>query len=631
MIHLLMFIVPLIVDAAPSPTRTVPLQPRASTSPSSDTSSGLSVQVWAPLVAIAVVILAMILFTCVKRSRMNPVSAISGITGTQLTAAQLHGGSASTGTATETGSAARRARRNRRTASQISTRSLPAYMEDPGDSEMVLARATEPMQDPMPSVPEDNIATEDNPQYNSSMASTTDFNASVNSRTHLINSPSTESNTRESYDTARIGSDDSSHGLLNPTRGHSRQPSAEEIQAMGDTPSYDEAVDNNMEMTDVRAPSASLSVETESTRSGSTRATRRRSGLRSLTARFSSMLSGSSPPSPSVSAPPVPLPTPVSPAPTQPVRNSPRTAPTARSPSISLHTRHRTGTSASGSSLNLTQILTNNRSVRSILSNPSSSQLPLTSPSTISLGTISAPLHHTLTRTAFVYPQSGPTTEQMRFISSRERMGTLGVPYGTAAEAFAAAVSDEALAVAAANSGEAPPPFDLDAADHPGMHDGDDNDNVDDEDDVETGEQTPLVTERPPLPFHALNGETIPKSPRPSTRSRDSVGTFQTARERFFPETETEHAQESEDLEVVHIPVAEEADGVQEHTSRSVTPTPNPGTNPVTPETDATKSVPTPPPTPPRQPTPSYVLPTLDIPNIAIFSPVSPSSTNTHR
>lgn len=62
----------------------------------------------------------------------------------------------------------------------------------------------------------------------------------------------------------------------------------------------------------------------------------------------------------------------------------------------------------------------------------------LTSPSLISLHSISSPLSHTLMRTEIVYPKSGPTPEQITLISSRESLGRFGVPYGAEAVAFAA-------------------------------------------------------------------------------------------------------------------------------------------------------------------------------------------------
>ena len=63
----------------------------------------------------------------------------------------------------------------------------------------------------------------------------------------------------------------------------------------------------------------------------------------------------------------------------------------------------------------------------------------LTSPSAISMGSISSPLTHTAVRTDFVYPRSGPTPEQLKLISSVESVSKFGVPYGPDAVAFASA------------------------------------------------------------------------------------------------------------------------------------------------------------------------------------------------
>jgi len=63
----------------------------------------------------------------------------------------------------------------------------------------------------------------------------------------------------------------------------------------------------------------------------------------------------------------------------------------------------------------------------------------LTSPSALSITSISSPLAHTAVRTDFVYPRSGPTPEQLKLISSVESVSKFGVPYGPAAVAFASA------------------------------------------------------------------------------------------------------------------------------------------------------------------------------------------------
>ena len=67
----------------------------------------------------------------------------------EVTASQLAGtGSGASNGTSNTNSASRRAgrtRRNRRRASQISTTSLPVYMKEPGDMELVIFRGPEPM------------------------------------------------------------------------------------------------------------------------------------------------------------------------------------------------------------------------------------------------------------------------------------------------------------------------------------------------------------------------------------------------------------------------------------------------------------------------------------------------------
>lgn len=60
----------------------------------------------------------------------------------------------------------------------------------------------------------------------------------------------------------------------------------------------------------------------------------------------------------------------------------------------------------------------------------------LTSPSSTSISSanISSPLAHTATRTDFRFPKSGPTPDQVKFLSSRETLGRFGVPFGEDAE-----------------------------------------------------------------------------------------------------------------------------------------------------------------------------------------------------
>jgi len=63
----------------------------------------------------------------------------------------------------------------------------------------------------------------------------------------------------------------------------------------------------------------------------------------------------------------------------------------------------------------------------------------LTSPSSLSITLISAPLRHTVMRIDFVYLRSGLTPEQLKLISSVESVSKFGVPYGPDTVAYASA------------------------------------------------------------------------------------------------------------------------------------------------------------------------------------------------
>lgn len=102
---------------------------------------------------------------------------------------------------------------------------------------------------------------------------------------------------------------------------------------------------------------------------------------------------------------------------------------------------HRASPSSSGSllSASMFRTLSRQRSNHTLNSNR------LNSPSLISLNSISAPLTHTVTRTEYTYPKTGPTAEQLMVISSRESFARFGVPYGPDAVAFAASSSRQDL------------------------------------------------------------------------------------------------------------------------------------------------------------------------------------------
>ena len=92
--------------------------------------------------------------------------------------------------------------------------------------------------------------------------------------------------------------------------------------------------------------------------------------------------------------------------------------------------------SHSGGSASMLSLLSRTRSNGNL-----SAAEHLTSPSLISLHSISSPLTHTLVKTELTYPKGGPTPDQLRLISSRESFARFGRPYGADAIAFAASTS----------------------------------------------------------------------------------------------------------------------------------------------------------------------------------------------
>ena len=115
---------------------------------------------------------------------------------------------------------------------------------------------------------------------------------------------------------------------------------------------------------------------------------------------------------------------------------------------LSRTSNHRPSQSSSGPSMFRT--ISRQRSNQTL-----NSSFHLNSPSLISLNSISSPLSHTLIRTEFTYPKSGPTPEQLKVISSRENFSRFGMPYGPDAIAFAASSSRQDLE---------PPPPDFEAS-----------------------------------------------------------------------------------------------------------------------------------------------------------------------
>ncbi|KAJ3474917.1 hypothetical protein NLI96_g12177 [Meripilus lineatus] len=174
----------LLLPVYAAPSSHPALLPRAlgtGSGPSSGTN--LSTQVWVPIVVIASILLAVAVLTCTRStwrtriarwySRSMPSGSGANANGTrELTAEQLAGpatpGTSTPGTTTTTtttNARPRRARRNRRTPSQISTRSLPAYMKEPGEQELVIYRGPTDMEDAPTTVLDMPILSEHDPNH----------------------------------------------------------------------------------------------------------------------------------------------------------------------------------------------------------------------------------------------------------------------------------------------------------------------------------------------------------------------------------------------------------------------------------------------------------------------------------
>ncbi|KAI9463966.1 hypothetical protein BJY52DRAFT_1115276, partial [Lactarius psammicola] len=349
----------------------------------------------------------------------------------------------------------RRARRNRRTPSQISTRSLPAYMKEPGELELVIIQGSQDMEDAplttqvvMPSVREDD---DESAQSHSRNISQTSSYVIVNDDSHahtplLETDPSNEaihenSNAHVSPGTMDLSDVRDGDDLTLPNSPESTDP-------RGEAPPYFEVVGDleavrvtsgeltRVETTDTLpiAPDTSRlsheqSVEPAMDDASAIPETRRRSMFRGLINAASRALSSphTHPQSPTASRL------------SRDVATSPRPSNLSARPTgtRSSQVGHRTTPSNSGSVLSITssafgRVTSRSRSTSNVAA-------PLTSPSMISIGSISSPLTHTAVRTDFVYPRSGPTPEQLKLISSVESVSKFGVPYGPAAVAYASA------------------------------------------------------------------------------------------------------------------------------------------------------------------------------------------------
>ncbi|OBZ76715.1 hypothetical protein A0H81_03225 [Grifola frondosa] len=409
--------------------------------------SNLSAEIWVPLVVIGMLLVVGTVLACggrKLRARIgkwgsgvaHATSAVANLTSQprELTADQLAGSGGNTANnATNAGTnRSRRPRRTRRTPSQVSTVSLPVYMKEPGEHEIVIIRGLEDMEDDipttviMPPVDESPNASFDIPR------STPEYVAMPNSANNmplLQNEESQDSSpdpqhlippprdlglpTRASFDS--FTSSEEQHSSFVPGLGEA--PPYFEAVAMESTQSLNNGAEDAAQ--DSHVPSASSPEPDTPERSPSGR---RRSNFLSL---FNPRHSRST----------------ASPVPTVDLsghtRESSGSSLATSGEGLPRSGQHRPSHSGSGSVFSLSSSAFRNMSRTRSRSNHNLAQF--TSPSAISLNSISAPLTHTLIRTDFTYPKSGPTPEQLRLISSRESFARFGVPYGRDAIAYASA------------------------------------------------------------------------------------------------------------------------------------------------------------------------------------------------
>ncbi|KAG5644669.1 hypothetical protein DXG03_007968 [Asterophora parasitica] len=307
----------------------------------------------------------------------------------------------------------------------MSTTSLPAYAKEPGEQELVIFRGPEDMEDA--GMPPATVVME--PLSEEGEESLHSRNNSSSQYPPLPGTPLDEP----------LLENDSAADLFRPRQSLETLDSSEEASSLmrspthdprGEAPPYFEAIDLAPAQTSPLA-SASLPASSEPAR---------RSGFRTLLHNLPNRLSmhGSSH-APSHSR----ADSSFSVASSDHVHG--RETPQSRA-------SHRPSVSGSGSLLSLAPF-------RSLSRQKSINNMNLTSPSLISLNSISSPLTHTLTRTEFTYPKSGPTPEQLKLISSRESFARFGRPYGADAIPFAASASRQDL--------EDIPPPDFDSEVHP--------------------------------------------------------------------------------------------------------------------------------------------------------------------
>ncbi|KAJ3882436.1 hypothetical protein F5051DRAFT_394275 [Lentinula edodes] len=420
------------------------------------TSSSSSYRIWVPILVVVLVVAIIALYVYsvkvnngggIPRALSNFSRAAAIGTGTmmptttELTADQLTGNASTTSAndATNAANQTRRARRNRRTPSQISTTSLPVYMKEPGEQELVIIRGPQDMEDvplEMPPLHEDGeqerySPVPDSPQH-MPLLDGDDGAVADDSAAALLPEAHEEPRSR-SNDAGRRHSGGSAHtGESSSLVRVETNAETENPDPRGDAPAYFEVVDLNDEAQPrppiPPIPSSEPTPTNSSMTAASSTASRGTSSRRSLRNLFG--WSGRSPMTP----PGLPSTSAQSHARADSGGGLSLVSTMSR-PSTSNRRSHRPSQSSS-SVFSVVNPLNRKKSSATLSSNH------LTSPSSISLASISAPLTHTVVRTEFTYPKAGPTPEQLKLISSREAFARFGVPYGKDAIAFAASTQD---------------------------------------------------------------------------------------------------------------------------------------------------------------------------------------------
>ncbi|EJD51999.1 hypothetical protein AURDEDRAFT_111530 [Auricularia subglabra TFB-10046 SS5] len=324
---------------------------------------GFSPSIWVPIVVVVLVLVLISIGTWARRRMQREL---------QTTPAAPAANANGTGTA-DGQTAARQRRRNRRRASQISTKSLPAYMEEAGDEEVVLVSRR--LAAPMPTVTEGIRPSMDSEETM----------PEENVQTPLLERDPREMPFSNAVPPER-GTGHSPHSAASPD-SPDFNASSRSVN-LGDAPPYFEAVsdDRTGQLTHRTLPSASSATAAAATTGAPLQ--RSQSLFRTLFSRD---------------------------------QTSPTNQNADGQPAVQGH-RSSTSLSSLRPSLSLYRSRTNE------------SEDPHRQ-SQIALRNISAPLAHTVVRTEFTFPKTGPTESQIKFLASRESLGRFGLPFGDEARA----------------------------------------------------------------------------------------------------------------------------------------------------------------------------------------------------